>query len=259
MAVTDGTWWSAWWGAMAWWLAALAGLLVLLGYAVRREVVRRREGPGDPSYLPLYLDNDAVMGLFKLGNYRTALRKEVEERRIRNAGFLAAIPLVSLLFRVTGGSSTEVVAKYVEKSEPISVIGLLLSVLRQGDALVEVRLRADSGTVTPNRALLRELSRTAGGAAPAAEVPLSEIGEFVMVTGRFEAGDRREAALVMRAPYGDGGPAARLRVVLRADGLLTPDRELPEGQFQAHCLGKVTSWDPRAREIVLQYPVAVFR
>ncbi|SED21228.1 hypothetical protein SAMN05216532_3812 [Streptomyces sp. 2231.1] len=95
--------------------------------------------------------------------------------------------------------------------------------------------------------------------APAAEVPLSEIGEFVMVTGRFEAGDRREATLVMRAPYGDGGPAARLRVVLRADGLLTPDRELPEGQFQAHCLGKVTSWDPRARQIVLQYPVAVFR
>ena len=258
MAVTDGIWWSAWWGAMVWWLAALTGLLGLLGYAVRREIRRRREGPRDPSYLPLYLDNDAVMGLFKLGNYRTALRREVEERRIRNAGCLAVIPLVSLLFRVTGGSSTEVVAKYVEKSEPISVIGLLLSVLRQGDALVEVRLRADSGTLTPNRALLRELART-GAAAPAPEVPLSEVGEFVMVTGRFEASDPRGGTLVMRAPYGDGGPAAHLRVVLRADGLLTPDRELPEGQFQAHCLGKVTSWDPRAREIVLQYPVAVFR
>ncbi|MFJ4325923.1 hypothetical protein ACIP3A_22775 [Streptomyces tricolor] len=63
----------------------------------------------------------------------------------------------------------------------------------------------------------------------------------------------------MRAPCPDGGPAAHLRVVLRGDGLLTPDRELPEGRFQAHCRGEVTSWDPVTREIVLQSPVAVFR
>lgn len=243
---------------MVWWLAALAGLLVLGGLALRRGIARLGKGSEERSYLPLYLDNDAVMGLFKMGNYKSALRKEVEERRIRNAGCLAVIPLVSLLFKVTGGSSTEVVAKYVEKSEPISVIGLLLSVLRRGDALVEVRLRAAGGTVTPNRALLRELAATAG-AGPAGSVPLSEIGEFVMVTGRFEARGPRGETLVMRAPYADGGPAAHLRVVLRGDGLLTPDRELPEGQFQAHCLGKVTSWDPEAREVVLQYPVAVFR
>ncbi|MEV6803610.1 hypothetical protein [Streptomyces sp. NPDC051132] len=259
MAVLDGTWWSAWWGPMAWWLAALAGLLVLGGLALRRGIARLGKTAADPSYLPLYLDNDAVMRLFKMGNYKAALRKEVEERRIRSAGCLAVIPLVSLLFKVTGGSTTEVVAKYVEKSEPISVIGLLLSVLRRGDALVEVRLRPDSGTVLPNRALLRELARSEGGSGAAATVPLTEIGEFVMVTGRFEAGGGRGGSLVMRAPYAGGGPAAHLRVVLRGDGLLTPDRQLPEGQFQAHCLGKVTSWDPGAREVVLQYPVAVFR
>jgi hypothetical protein len=60
-------------------------------------------------------------------------------------------------------------------------------------------------------------------------VPLSETGEFVMVTGRFEAGDGRGETL------------------------------LPEGPFQAHCLGEVASWDPVAREAVLRYPVAVFR
>ncbi|CAL9489695.1 hypothetical protein [Streptomyces lavenduligriseus] len=255
MAVLDGTWWSAWWGPMTWWLLALAGLLVLAGRALRRGLARLGRTAADPAYLPLYLDNDAVMGLFKMGNYKAALRKEVEERRIRNAGCLAVIPLVSVLLKVTGGSTTEVVAKYVENSEPISVIGLLLSVLRRGDALVEVRLRPDSGTVIPNRALLGELART----GPATAVPLSEIGEFVMVTGRFEAGDSRGETLLMRAPYADGGPTAHLRVVLRGDGLLTPDKELPEGQFQAHCLGKVTSWDPDAREVVLQYPVAVFR
>ncbi|MFF9025411.1 hypothetical protein [Streptomyces eurythermus] len=72
-------------------------------------------------------------------------------------------------------------------------------------------------------------------------------------------GGSRGETLLMRAPYADGGPTAHLRVVLRGDGLLTPDKELPEGQLQAHCLGKVTSWDPDAREVVLQYPVAVFR
>ncbi|MFG2118854.1 hypothetical protein [Streptomyces sp. NPDC048710] len=251
MAVLDGTWWSAWWGAMTWWLAAFAGLLVLAVLVVRQALRRARKAPEDPNYLPLYLDNDAVMGLFKMGNYRSALRREVEERRVRNTGCLAVIPLVSLLFQLTGGRTTEVVAKYVENSEPISVIGLLLSVLQRGDALVRVRLRRESGTVTPNRALLAHAAED--------EVVLSEIGEFVMITGRFEAQGTQGETLVMRAPYGDGEQAAHLRVVLRVEGLRTPDRQLPEGEFQAHCLGKVTSWRSGTREVVLQYPVAVFQ
>ncbi|MGV9756395.1 hypothetical protein ACWDUC_11335 [Streptomyces tricolor] len=99
-----------------------------------------------------------------MGNHKAALRKEVEERRIRDAGCLAVVPLVTLLFKTTGGSSTEVAAKYVEKSEPISVTGLLLSVLRRDDGLVEVRLRQGSGSVTPNRGCCG--SRPAPGRAP---------------------------------------------------------------------------------------------
>ncbi|WP_158692699.1 hypothetical protein [Streptomyces roseochromogenus] len=258
MAVLDGTWWSVWWGAMVWWLAAFAGLLVLAALALRRGLGRLGRPAEDPSYQPLYLDNDAVMGLFKMGNYKSAMRREVEERRMRNAGCLAAIPLLSLLFKVTGGSSTEVVAKYVESSEPISVIGLLLSVLRRKDALVEVELGRNSGTVTPNHVLSRKLAGSGAPAGAAREVVLTEIGEFVMVTGRFEAVAARGETLVMRAPYGDGESSAYLRVVMRGDGLRRPDRKLPGGQFPAHCLGKVTSWDPEARESVLEYPIAVF-
>ncbi|MEU7048772.1 hypothetical protein [Streptomyces eurythermus] len=129
MAVLDGTWWSAWWGPMTWWLLALAGLLVLAGRALRRGLARLGRTAADPAYLPLYLDNDAVMGLFKM--QRAHLR-----------------------------------------DRPAAV-------------------------------------RAAPGRRP-----------------------------------GGGPAAARLR---------------DEGQFQAHCLGKVTSWDPDAREVVLQYPVAVFR
>ncbi|MQY35521.1 hypothetical protein SRB17_34990 [Streptomyces sp. RB17] len=251
MAVLDGTWWSAWWGAMTWWLVGFAGLLVLAVLVVRQALGRIRKVPEDPNYLPLYLDTDAVMGLFKMGNYRSALRREVEERRVRNTGCLAVIPLVSLLFQLSGDRTTEVVATYVEQAEPISVLGLLLSVLQRKDALAQVRLRPGSATVTPNRALL--------GTGVAGEVALSEIGEFVMINGRFEAQGAHGETLVMRAPYGDGAQSAHLRVVLRVDGLRTADRQLPEGQFQAHCLGKVTTWRPDTREVVLQYPVAVFQ
>ncbi|MFG2882090.1 hypothetical protein ACGFYV_07155 [Streptomyces sp. NPDC048297] len=251
MAVLDGTWWSAWWGAMTWWLVAFAGLLVLGTLTVRGALGRIGRPPEDPNYQPLYLDNDAVMGLFKMGNYKTAMRREVEERRLRNAGCLAVIPLVSMVFNLTGGSSTEVVAKYVEQSEPISVIGLLLSVLRRKDALVEVVLGRESGTVTPNHVLGRKL-------APAATVGLTEIGEFVMVTGRFQADGSDGEDLVMRAAYGDGRSRAHLRVVLRRSELRRPGKRLPGGQFQAHCLGKVTSWDPENRESVLEYPIAAF-
>ncbi len=230
---------------MVWWLAGFAGLLVLAGYAVRR-VLRGRGTGTDPNYLPLYLDNDAVMNLYEMGNYRTAMRREVEERRIRNAGCLAVIPFVSVLFKVVGGTSTEVISKYLEETKPMSVIGLLLSVLRSKDGLVEVRLWPRPVTVTPNLA--------------EDDVALTEIGEFVMVTGRFEEREGTDETRVMRAPYGDAEPpSAYLRVVLRRDGLRTPDRKLPEGQFQAHCLGKVGGWNPQTREIFLEYPIAVFR
>jgi hypothetical protein len=257
VAVLDGMWWSAWWGSMVWWLAGFAGLVVLAGYALRRVLAKRGSGPS-PNYLPLYLDNDAVMNLYEMGNYKAAMRREVETRRIRNAGCLAAIPFVSLAFKVFGRTSIEEIYKYVEESKPMSVIGVLLSVLRSKDGLVEVRLRRSTGTVTPNRALVRELDRREADEGPSGEVVLSEIGEFVMVTARFEAQGGSGETLVMRAPYGDGDVSARLRVVLRREGLQRANKELPTGQFQAHCLGKVTSWDAQDRDVVLEHPIAVF-
>jgi hypothetical protein len=242
---------------MVWWLAGFACLVVLAGYAVRR-VPRRRAGGADPNYLPLYLDKDAVMNLYEMGNYKAAMRREVEERRSRSAGFLAVIPFMPLLSKVFGRTTHEVISKYVEESKPMSVIGLLLSVLRSKDGLVEVELRRRPGTVAPNRALLTDLDRRGADEGPAGEVLLSEIGEFVMVTARFEAQGGSGETLVMRAPYGDGELSAHLRVVLRREELQRADKELPTGQFRALCLGKVTSWDAQDRDVVLEHPIAVF-
>lgn len=259
MAVTDGAWWSAWWEWMVWWLAALAGLATLAVLTVRRLLGRPRRHRVERAGLsPLYLDNEAVLDLYQFGNHAAALKKEVEERHNRSMGWTARVPLLSLIFTGKQDSSQEVFVKYLQEAKPISVIGMLLSVFEREDALVHVHLR--TGTLAPNRALLRELTGHGEGQGPADRVVLSEVGEFAMVDGRFEevpgsGGDIR----VMRAAYSDGERSAHLRVVLRGEGLRRPDERLPRGQFRALCLGKVTSWDPENQETILEHPIAVFR
>ncbi|MET9483041.1 hypothetical protein [Streptomyces sp. NPDC006638] len=257
MAVTEAQWWGAWWGWMAWWLAAVAGLVTLAALAVRRLSARRRRRLGRASYSPLYLDDEAVEDHYKFGNHTAALEKAVEERRSRSVGLWASLPVVSW-FTAKRDSSQEVFVSYIQESEPISVVGMLLSVFEREDAIVHVRLR--SGTFTPNRALVRELARREPDEGHADGVPLSEISEFVMVEAKFESlpgGD--DKTRIMRAAYRDGERTAHLRVVLRADRLRSADKQLPSGQFQARCLGKVTSWNPATGETVLEHPIAVFR
>jgi hypothetical protein len=260
VAVTDGAWWSEWWGWMIWWLVAAAGLATLVVYGVGRLAARQDQPPGR-KYSPLYLDDKAVIDTYRFGNHTAALERAVEERRSRTTGLLASLPVVSW-FTAKRDSSQEVFVSYIQKGEPISVAGMLLSVFEREDAIVHVRLR--SGTVTPNRALARELALRDQYEDPTDDglddgLPLSEIGEFVMVEARFEAIMEDDETRIMRAEYTDGERTAHLRVVLRPDGLRRADKRLPPGQFQAHCLGKVTSWNPATRETVLEHPIAVFR
>ncbi|MFF7096496.1 hypothetical protein ACFY9A_29490 [Streptomyces rubradiris] len=114
----------------------------------------------------------------------------------------------------------------------------------------QIATRSATGDVDTERVLLHPSARFVTEPQLIALTPRGDaLGE--LITG--------DPALQRRTMELGGGPTAHLRVVPRGDGLLTPDKELPEGQFQAHCLGKATSWDPDAREVVLQYPVAVFR
>ncbi|MCH0565966.1 MULTISPECIES: hypothetical protein [unclassified Streptomyces] len=257
MAVTEGAWWSAHWGWMVWWLLGAAGLLTLAGLATWR-LVGRSAPEGDwavDRYSPLYLDNEAVIDQYKLGSQRAALRQEVEERRSRTFGWLAWLPFLSGS-GAHGKSGQDMFVKYVEEKEPISVIGMLMSAFKRADALVEVDM--GEGTLVPNRRLI---SRFAGRiqAGEAVDVALTDLGAFVMIEGQFKAEDGDGETLVMRAPYGGGPPRAHVLVVLRRDGLRRPDKQLPKGVFRAHCLGKVTSWDPDTRETIVERPLAVFQ
>jgi hypothetical protein len=250
-------WWSEWWGWMVLWLVAAAGLLTLVGGAVARFLrrVRRVRGVPLPSLSPIYLDSEAVMAHYKFGNHTEALTKAVEERRSLTAGIMASLPFASWL-SANRESTKEVFVSYVKESEPISVVGLLLSVFRREDALVDVQLLSDGAHVTPNAALTAQLAH--GDETGDDLLTLTEIHDFVMVRARFKAESVSEETLVMRAAYGDGERTAHLRVKLRREGVLAPGRDLPEGQFRAICLGKVTSWDPQTRETLLERPIAVF-
>lgn len=260
MAVTESVWWSEWWGWMVLWLVAAAGLLALVGGAVtglvrrvRRE--RRERAVPLPSLSPIYLDSEAVMDHYKFGNHTEALTKAVEERRSLTAGIMASLPFASWL-SANRGRTKEVFVSYVQESEPISVVGLLLSVFRREDALVDVQLLPDAVHVTPNAALTAQLDRGDGTVDDL--VTLTEIHDFVMVGGRFKAESVSGRTLVMRAAYSDGERTAHLRVKMRREGVLAPGKKLPEGQFRAICLGKVTSWDPQTQETLLERPIAVF-
>ncbi|MEV6962107.1 hypothetical protein AB0M97_23550 [Streptomyces sp. NPDC051207] len=260
MAVTESVWWSEWWDWMVLWLVAAAGVLTLLGGALARFLrrvrrVRRERSVPLPALSPIYLDSEAVMDHYKFGNHTEALTKAVEERRSLTAGIIASLPFISWL-SASRESTKEVFVSYVKESEPISVVGLLLSVFRREDALVDVQLLSDGVHVTPNAALTAQLAH--GDETGDDFVTLTEIHDFVMVRGRFKAESVSHETLVMRAAYGDGERTAHLRVKLRREGVLAPGRDLPEGQFRAICLGKVTSWDPRTRETLLERPIAVF-
>ena len=83
--------------------------------------------------------------------YKPALQRAVREeiRRSANADVRAAFPGV----RADAGWRVDrkVFSEYIETEEPITVIGLLMSVLEKTDDIVQVDL--ERLTITPTRAL----------------------------------------------------------------------------------------------------------
>jgi hypothetical protein len=129
-------------------------------------------------------------------------------------------------------------------------------VFERKDAIVYVDLL--TGSITPNRALDKKLRAAGGGGgAPGpGTIALSDITQFVSVEGRFRAGPEDGTGFVMRAHYESQGQPAQLKVPLAAEGLRI-DR-MYDGEFQARCLGKMTTWNAETREVTLD-AIAIFR
>ncbi|MBQ0849397.1 hypothetical protein J8N05_14405 [Streptomyces sp. BH-SS-21] len=262
MAVVDAQWWGVWWPWMTVWLVTAAGVVTVCAVLVRHvrergrgSLGRRGVGQRSAYSVCFYLDEKAVMDLYRIGNYSAALEEAVEHRTNVNTSVGLWGRLLPWTVKANRDVTQEKFSSYVAKSEPISVIGMLLDAFERADVIVHADLR--TGDVTPNRALAEAL----GGGADGGGVALSDIEEFVSVRGRFlvepqpESGAARE--IVLRAPYGDDAERpAHVRVTCAPGGLR--NERLGSGTFQARCLGKMTGWREDTREVTLE-AIAIFR
>jgi hypothetical protein len=230
------------------WLATAAGTVVLAVVLVRHARERRRHlRRWQSAYsICLYLDEQAVMDLWELGNYRSALEEAVELRTKvdTSVGFWSRVLTWLFRFRLKRDVSQETFRKFVRKDKPINVIGVVMEAFDRADAIVHADLT--TLTVVPNRNLSANL---ADGRA----VTLSRIGEFVSVKGVFTRVPDVAEGFELRAEYGEEQPPVFMRVV--APGNVR--RSIPAGTFTARCLGKMTGWREETREVTLE-AIAIF-
>ncbi|WP_030040284.1 hypothetical protein [Streptomyces resistomycificus] len=249
MAVTDGLWWSVWWPWMTVWLVTAAGLValaaVLLGHA--REARRRTAARQTAYSICFYLDGKSVMDLYQVSHYSEALEQAVEHRTNVNTSVSLLGKLMPWTVKAGKDVTQEKFTKYVQKNEPINVIGMLTEALDRADAIVHADLR--TGSVRPNRALADAL-------AGDTRIALSDIDEFVSVRGRFVMDPDTSQGIVLRAAYGDPQTPPYVRVVGAREGLRR--ETIPEGTFTARCLGKMTGWRQDTGEVTLE-AIAIFR
>jgi hypothetical protein len=239
------------------WLMTAGGAAALLVLAVKR-LVRGGRGGRDLTYsICFYLHDRSVMDHYQMRGYAAALRKEVEQRTSDGKDGSVRAKVFGLSAGGGRKDNREIVSKYMEVAEPISVIGVVMDVLEKNDVIVHVDLVGE--TVRRNAALARApANHSRSGASPAQTVRLRDIEDFVLIRGRFRKIGESPESTVFLAPYGDpddpsSGP--RVRVTCATEGLRN---EVPQGTFSARCLGKVQDWN--AADSVLEVQaMAIFR
>lgn len=248
-------WWRVWWPWMSLWSVTVLAVLALpVMLLVQWRNHGRRSGRLAVSF---YLNPSAVMGMYQQLRYQPSLQRAVREeiKRSSNADVRAAFPGVEADagWRV----DRQIFREYIEMDEPITVIGLVMSVLEKTDDIVHVDLERQ--TITPNRTLLGATSGgRASAGAPRGAMRLHDVDAHVLIKGVYRPGDGERAdSIVFVAPYGEDYESQGPRVHIDCDtgGLR---RRVPDGPFLARCLGRVERWDARTGEMVID-PIAVFK
>ncbi|MFB6889300.1 hypothetical protein ACFCX4_08305 [Kitasatospora sp. NPDC056327] len=253
MTVFDDQWWSVFWPEMTTWVVALGLLLALLVIALREQ--RKPPGVDVITKACVYLDDRAVMDIYRMGRYTAALTQEVE-RRIRR-GAEANITAFSAVAGVS--MSEERIHRYVQVDGPIDVIGVIIKALDGRDGIIQADLR--QGTVRKNRALARSKERTEEHGTGPALFRLSDAEDYVLLRGRFVAAepspDTAPGGTVFLAGYpGIADAPARIRVTCTSPGLSDIQ---PRAQTHAgYCLGTIQGWNPDTGTLDV-HAIAVFR
>ncbi|GLZ39919.1 hypothetical protein [Actinokineospora sp. NBRC 105648] len=256
--MTDsGLWWAVWWpwvllwgGAVSLALAATVVLVVLV--RTRRVELADNHGALRRNHVHgqiWYLDNDAVMDTYRGNN--SALRSEVERRITSSKGAVLGLVVPGVDAKGEASVSQEVVTKFVQEAEPITVVRLVVDILDREHNIVHVDLRHQR--VPWHTAREKLLAQGPGGG----DTRLSDmVGVYVSISAVLHRDPNSEEGAVFLAPYGTGkpgeGPTMRVRCVL--SGLRV--KELP--MASAQCVGKVVMWDDDRLELVVD-PLVIFR
>jgi hypothetical protein len=256
-AVFDASWWGVWWPWLLVWGITVGLLVTAVVIAVGHWRSDRARASTRLHGISFYLDNESVMDLFHQhgGKYRAALHQEVQERIIRNRKFSWSAAFAWFGGRTESDVSTDVVRNFIEKAEPITVIGIVIDVLDRADDIVNVDLRNQE--VVSNRALDKALG--ADDARPTT-VHLRDLNDFVdifvSIRGRFRATGRTSEVTTLEAPYGEFTDGPQVHLACTTSGLRRTD--VPTGTFPARCLGRVEDWNPDTRRLNV-LPIAIFR
>ncbi|MGW7199427.1 hypothetical protein [Streptomyces chryseus] len=259
MGVWTEAWWGVWWPWMLLWLVTAAAAVALIVLAVLWLVRARRGRDQALTYsICFYLHDRSVMDHYQMRGYAAALRKEVEQRTSDSADGTIRAKVFGLSAGAGRKDHSEIVSKYLEVAEPISVIGVVMDVLEERNVIVHVDLPGE--TIRRNAALARALADRppAAGAGPQTTVRLRDIDDFVLIRGRFRKISESPESTVFLAPYGDPedpSRGARVRVTCATEGLRN---EVPRGTFSARCLGKVQDWNAEDGVLEVQ-AMAIFR
>lgn len=213
--MTSEAWWDIWWPWMLVWLLTAAGLVALLALTLFRLLRDRR--PGSRRIIPgicFYLHDRTVMDHYQMRGYAAALRREVEQRTSDSKDGSVHAKVFGLSAGGGKRDNSEIVSKYLEVAEPISVIGIIMDVLEEKDVIVHVDLV--NRTVRRNGALVNALATLPGAGARAGTGAGTRPGTGGLAGDRTAAGHRRLRA-DQRAVQED-------RRITRDDGLPRPLR-----------------------------------
>ncbi|MFJ6196917.1 hypothetical protein [Micromonospora sp. NPDC092111] len=254
MAATDALWWQVWgsW-SLLWSATALCWVGVALLLVGRWRTHRRRPRSLDVAF---YLNTKAIMGMYQQLRYKPALERAVREEITRSTNAEVRAAFAGLTdAALTRQVDRNVFHEYIEKDEPITVVGIIMDVLEKAGDVAYVDLERQTVTLPPM--LARDLSRDHSAGARGA-VRLRDLDQFVLIRGVYRKGGDDPRTLTFQAPYGEpDDPSAAPRVRVDCDDADLRFR-VPNGPFRARCLGRVENWDDRAGEIVID-PLAIFK
>lgn len=246
MTVTSKLWWSVWWPWAIVWAVAVIAIAVVISELLRDSRARKRAISRVP-VVTYYLDDDSIMDLYRQWGYKGAQRREVEEKIRKSIG----VKLGGSLSQGNFDADTEVLKKWIEEAEPITVIGTIMGVLAKADVVVNVDLRKPH--VVPNKALTDSLA--GHGRRRARSVRLSGIEGYVSMTAQFYRAAESDGTTTFVARYGDRQPFPQVRIPCKTPGV----RTVATGKsFQGRCLGVVEEWNAEGQELVLR-PIAIFQ